>query len=334
LNRFRVTLLLASISIFLILVSVFANSVLSSQIPVNSPPPTHPAQQLEETRKELFDLIFRDYQYTHVNEISLDCSREISPNPYCTFGVQVEKLTIQIGTGMKSDVYLLFPENGNGNAIIYHRGHETKFSNNFPENLHNLLVNGFTVAAVSMPLCPTVSEGSCESHELIEQIYGVGSAQGLQPFLLPVYETVGFLSSKGLVVSMVGLSGGGWTTVLAASLFPEIRFSLSVAGSEPTLSLTQDYEQRLPGIYPRYGYLDLYKLMTFENRLSVLVYNTQDSCCFASNNRQWEWENDLIEEVAETGGKLLVIHNINSNHDIETSTLLEFTDLILSSPTK
>jgi len=66
-------------------------------------------------------------------------------------------------------------------------------------------------------------------------------------------------------VGMIGISGGGWTTVLSAALDPRIDLSVSVAGSIPLSMRTSeadvgDWEQFEPGLYRLAGYPDLYLL--------------------------------------------------------------------------
>ena len=68
-------------------------------------------------------------------------------------------------------------------------------------------------------------------------------------------------------VIMIGHSGGGWTTTLAAAIDPRIRLSFPVAGSLPLYlqegpcGITADYEQVVPSLYrDRASYLDLYVL--------------------------------------------------------------------------
>jgi hypothetical protein len=57
---------------------------------------------------------------------------------------------------------------------------------------------------------------------------------GLQFFITPVVSVVDWLRALGYRdISMGGLSGGGWTTVVAAALEPRIKRSFPVAGTKP-----------------------------------------------------------------------------------------------------
>lgn len=88
-------------------------------------------------------------------------------------------------------------------------------------------------------------------------------------------------------ISMIGCSGGGWTTTLYAALDPQIKYSFPVAGSLP-LPLRRyrpvdfsDSEQHAAEIYSIAGYRDLYVMGSSGNgRRQVQVLNGKDDCCF------------------------------------------------------
>ena len=89
-------------------------------------------------------------------------------------------------------------------------------------------------------------------------------------------------------ISMIGLSGGGWTTVLAAAVDPRIKLSISVSGSMPIYARRfypgsiGDAEQMLPALYKdRASYLDLYILDGYgKGRRHIQIGNQYDSGCF------------------------------------------------------
>lgn len=68
---------------------------------------------------------------------------------------------------------------------------------------------------------------------------------------------------------MMGLSGGGWTTVLYAALDPRIMRSYPVAGSWPIyLRFASprdwgDYEETIPELYKTVNYLEMYILGSY-----------------------------------------------------------------------
>jgi hypothetical protein len=87
-----------------------------------------------------------------------------------------------------------------------------------------------------------------------------------------------------------------------------------MAAWTPTESV--DREQTLPGIAGQLDYDDLYVLMSHPNRTATLVYNTQDPCCFASGDTRWFWDEEVTSRVRGLGGKLSIVYQTSSLHDI------------------
>ena len=109
---------------------------------------------------------------------------------------------------------------------------------------------------------------------------------------------------------MVGLSGGGWTTTLYSAIDPRIDISFPVAGSLPFYLRSRDlmksgtlgdFEQRVPGLYERANYLELYLMGSYgENRSQLQVLNEYDACCF-SGTGYTSYENILKERLHKLG---------------------------------
>jgi hypothetical protein len=118
--------------------------------------------------------------------------------------------------------------------------------------------------------------------------------------------TVNHLLSVGYQrVHMMGKSGGGWTTTVAAATDPRIGLSFPIAGSVP-LDLRVgayarndlgDYEQKVrqPPNETNMWYLDAcnytcqYVLAGLEpNRYSVQILHENDPCCFRGEGRHPE----------------------------------------------
>ena len=84
----------------------------------------------------------------------------------------------------------------------------------------------------------------------------------------------------------MGISGGGWYTVWLSALIPNIKFSVSYAGSLPMEyrkfeGVGGDWEQQNSQIYDYVSYWELYKLMTLDetgktNRQAILVFNDKE----------------------------------------------------------
>jgi len=85
---------------------------------------------------------------------------------------------------------------------------------------------------------------------------------------------------------MMGISGGGWTTVLFSAIDDRISQSYSIAGTIPIFMRSDsknigDYEQIIPELYNISNYLELYIMGSYgSERKLVLIYNEFDPCCF------------------------------------------------------
>ena len=107
----------------------------------------------------------------------------------------------------------------------------------------------------------------------------------LKFFIEPVIVSLNYAlkSTHYNKVGMVGLSGGGWTTLMTAAVDPRIAFSYSVAGSIPRefWRTKGDWEQELPAISSIINYYELYLIGALgKNRKSRHIYNLYDPCCF------------------------------------------------------
>ena len=107
---------------------------------------------------------------------------------------------------------------------------------------------------------------------------------------------------------MVGLSGGGWTTVLAAAVDPRIRAQHLRGGIHADLcppfypGSIGDAEQMLPALYgDRASYLDLYILDACgKGRRHIQVDNQYDSACFYGVSHS-TWVANVSKAVSSTG---------------------------------
>lgn len=186
-------------------------------------------------------------------------------------------------------IYVLSPEVPNGRAVIVHQGHasyEARWSGGVGTLIDHLLAQGFTVAAMQMPLRGW-NTGEWDSHA--EIIADLGDA-ALAQFVGPVIEVVNRLEDEFEDISMVGLSGGGWTTVLAAAIDVRIKRSAPVAGSLP-IRFRDAYKEKVCAyfagdeqddfsFYDAWTYEDLYVLGASAGRRQVQINNQYDPCCF------------------------------------------------------
>jgi hypothetical protein len=268
--------------------------------------------------------------------VRIDC--EPGSNIFCGMFDNVSKvdeLTVTMEFGLTSLVTLFTPTDPRNVVTIYHRGHAgpSVFTPDLVPSINSLLSAGHTVAIIAMPLYPpnksvvTVGDVVLSTHDDFGMLPRSTPSSELKFYLQPVFHTVEELSTRhpDWRIQMTGLSGGGWTTVLAAAIDTRIDHSVSIAGSTPMTSWTPtesvDREQTLPGIAGRLDYDDLYVLMTHPNRTATLVYNTQDPCCFAPGDAPWSWDEEVTSRVQGIGGALSIVYQTSTLHDIGTEGL-------------
>lgn len=167
-----------------------------------------------------------------------------------------------------------FKSGGNTKLMIFHAGHEQDaFGANVGAGLINYAIPlGWDVLAINMPT------GDHSRFAVYEN--------PLRAFMTPIAEALNYaLMQKSYAeITMTGISGGGWSTVLYSAMDERITRSVPVAGSWPWYLRTSpqdigDYEQTLPGLST--SYLDLYALAASDGREQLQIFYDQDPCCFA-----------------------------------------------------
>ncbi|HYC61314.1 MAG TPA: hypothetical protein VEK79_17295 [Thermoanaerobaculia bacterium] len=155
--------------------------------------------------------------------------------------------------------------------------------------------------------------------------------EALKYFLEPVVQWVNYVTTRtnasgALLFSrvvMTGLSGGGWTTTLAAAIDPRIVRSYPVAGTIP-LYMRQclssgDTEQFVDSLYQIAGYLDLYVLGTYPSRKQIqillrhdLYFGDDPITMFKGGGKTWEQllrpYESLVRNVAHSLGSGATFH--------------------------
>tara|TARA_B100000929_G_C15313991_1_gene354861 strand:- start:59 stop:664 length:606 start_codon:yes stop_codon:yes gene_type:complete len=155
-------------------------------------------------------------------------------------------------------------------------------------------------------------------------------------FLEPIQTNLNFLDKEYdfKQYSMIGLSGGGWTTVVYSAIDERISNSFSVAGSAPfylrvDLRDIGDYEQTNIDLYQNVNYLELYVLSAYgDGRKHVQIFNKNDPCCYSGNGHE-TYESVIKDRLLQLGkGDFqIVIDETHKEHKISNHML----DLILSS---
>src|SRR5262245_3599675 len=229
---------------------------------------------------------------------------------------QVDRIDSDVsGFDFHSISYLLRPVNTahNNQIVIVHHGHvdyEERLSFGVDRTVRALLQQGFSVDLMQMPIygwnfdhtANVPGQGTVDYNSHVAMIYRTGPPQGgmgFRLFLEPVIQNINYFETlSGLSdITMIGFSGGGWTTHMAAAIDTRIRLSIQIAGSAPlyylnsTGNIDGDEKEYIPlyneNIAPDGSgggvatWLEIYALGGYGNgRKQIMVTNEFDTCCY------------------------------------------------------
>ncbi len=190
-----------------------------------------------------------------------------------------------------------WPSHRTRTLLLYHNGHETDTAvTDYDGVAAHFNALGFDVAEFDLPLYGfNALGGGRPSHEWFEP-YEKAGVRCLRYFVEPVVLMTDYaLRRLGYErVVMLGLSGGGWTTTLAAAVDTRITLSFPVAGSLPFDMYDPRYDSRdweqLPErpVFNVTSMRDLYVLggSGGEGRGQLQLLHMMDSCCWTACTRQ------------------------------------------------
>ena len=220
---------------------------------------------------------------------------------------RVDTLTITMEAGEKGYAHHFIPQKANNRLVILHHGHAITFADDpsldkgygMQRTINGLLKAGYSVLAVYMPHMAnftthlTVVNVNPMTHDEMFRKIKVQNGSAMKFFLEPVAVSLNYLKTKSAAddfpaykdFSMIGLSGGGWTTTIYAAIDPTISLSIPVAGTTPLYlrfgGSVGDTEQYLAEFYRIAGYPDLYVLGAHgAGRQQIQILNRRDDCCF------------------------------------------------------
>ncbi len=232
-------------------------------------------------------------------------------------------LIVSMQNGFSSHMAVYRPLAPNGALVIYHDGHEG-YTARDATVIHRFVAEGYTVWRLDMPLIgdnrqpvvvdlPRVGPVPIWQHEQMMYLEDITAGSPVRYFLDPVIAAVNLAQARGFRdIFMVGLSGGGWTTTLAAALDTRIVASYPVAGSVPLAMRFDryrknwgDWEQVIPDLYRIASYEDLY-IMGAQQRSQMQVLNQYDICCF--NEPRYALYEQVVQDVLRSiGGEFHVL---------------------------
>ena len=294
------------------------------------------------------------------NKMPDDYSINIQDNIFSDIDslLQINSYTVEMTYGMNSISYLFLPKISNNDLIIYHQGHTSNSlrgydSHSFEQDkeiIKKFLDNNYSVLIFSMPgkgmnnepvvEIPNFGKITLNSHDHFKLI----ESETLKPikfFIEPVIITLNHIEKNHNFESfnMIGLSGGGWNTVIVSALDDRIQKSYSVAGSFPIWMRSSpsdfgDYEQTIPEFYKIANYEELYIMSAYgQDRELILFYNEFDPCCFSGElYKKFPFKNIIQEKLQslEKGEFDVIIDSDQNEHIISDSTFEMINKLLLN----
>ena len=251
---------------------------------------------------------------------------------------RIDRLTVEMEYGINSVSYLFLPEQPNEKLILYHQGHGGDFLLG-KDTIKFFLDRNFTVFAMTMPLLGMNNQPVVEidgigkiklnSHNQL-RLLEANDFNPMKLFLDPIQINLNFLDKEYNFkrYSMIGLSGGGWTTVVYSAIDERISDSFSVAGSMPFYLRVDDrdmgdYEQRNIELYQNVNYLELYVLSAYgDGRKHIQIFNKNDPCCYSGNGYE-TYELIIKDKMLQLGkGNFqILVDDTHDEHKISEHTL-------------
>jgi len=266
----------------------------------------------------------------------------ISDSRYNNFQnlLRIDRLIVEMEYGINSVSYLFIPEQSNEKLILYHQGHDGDFILG-KDTIQFFLNRNFTVLASTMPLVgmnnqPVVEIDGLGKMKLISHdqlsLLETNNFNPMKLFLDPIRINLNFLDKEYdfKQYSMIGISGGGWTTVVYSAIDERISDSFSVAGSMPFYLRVNDrdigdYEQTNIDLYEVTNYLELYVLSAYgDGRKHIQIFNKNDPCCFSGNGYE-TYEFVIKDKISQLGkGNFQIFIDDTHNEHKISDTALEY----------
>lgn len=242
----------------------------------------------------------------------------------------IDRVRIEMDHGIYSIAYHFRPVRPNGRMVLYHHGYAGDVRD-VADLLRALVAEGYDVIALnflgygenwfaSEIYYPKWGWYKTSVHRLLSL-----EKHPLKFFVEPAVVAVNYAEELGFDhVDMIGLSAGGWTTEMVASVDPRVRRSYPVAGGYPLYLRSSNEANQSPP--PQYDpkllqtadYLDIYILgATGAGRRQMQIFNRFDRCCYRNTlGKLYEPAvKDAVAEVGE-GGFDVVIDETHADHRI------------------
>ena len=243
----------------------------------------------------------------------------------------IDKFTVSMDFGVDSIIYHFRPRTSNSKLIIYHQGHYGDFFLG-KEVIRFFLENRCEVLAFAMPLRGMNNKPVADIDHLGKVrlashgelgLLDSPSFSALRFFVEPLAVAMNYMAScSGFdSASMVGISGGGWTTVLYSALDPSITSSYPTAGTIPLFLSYEggsDYEVCHPELNRMANNLERYILGSAGvGRRQLQIFNKYDPA-YAWGIRYQVYEEKIKSVLRElgTGAFSVYLDTRNTKHSI------------------
>lgn len=244
---------------------------------------------------------------------------------------------------------------------IFHAGHgpleDTYLKKKYRSTIEFLLEKGYNVIMLNMPMIGWNEDNTAvlpnekkvtmkyEWSELHKQIIKLTDLDatlekgaGFRPFFEPVVACINYwnqLCDADQEITMIGLSGGGWTTHMLAAIDKRIKLSFPIAGSYPLYLRNGeenkahfgDFEQYFEPLYNENiaadgtgggiaTWLEIYALGgSGKDRKQIMITSQYDDCCFFGDpektvNTFKSIVKDKVEELGAGAWK----HKLDTTH--------------------
>lgn len=303
------------------------------------------AAEVDSRRKQLIETLWKDGSIPSNTTVTV--TNDVADQTYAAISTlqRIDALTIEMDHGLRSICYHFVPRERNRRLVIYHQGHAGDFSLG-KHVIAELLNAGHDVVGMSMPL-----KGMNNTPEVQLQRFGTlrlddhkklallprDRGHPVRFFIEPVVAVINLFAQSYSEIFMLGISGGGWTTLVSAAIDPRITRSYPVAGSLPIYIRAEDsrhwgdYEQTVPELYSVANYLELYVMAATGHdgkaRRHIQVLNRNDSCCFFGDTYKL-YEHAVATTVRMCGNGFfsVLLDSTHRSHAVSHYTIKKIVD--------
>lgn len=247
-----------------------------------------------------------------------------------------ESSSIRLDSPITSVSYFFKNQESNNELIIFHQGHSEKSIHDSKKIINFFLEQNYDVIVFSMimknensqPIAdiPDLGKIKLTSHNLF-YLFDETSIP-MKFYFEPITFSLNYLEKlyEYKKIHLIGISGGGWTSVIYPTLDDRISDSFSIAGAlpiflrEPKMDLG-DFEQNFDDFYSILSYEEFFVTSSFEsNKKLIQFFIFNDPCCFPAERYElFPYEkliNDKINSLGGEGRFSVILDNSTIKHEI------------------